>query len=223
MCFFREFQGWQRKAVIRKSANPRCLTGIANEADLPCRYFNQPKAWMKTDILEEIPGRLNGRLRRQNRKILFFIDNAPCHPEDLDGKFSQIEIIFLPKNTTSRLDGTVTGDILDKLPNFHIDTFSELEEHSGRFAEVSESDVEKFNKGEENANTKKKTFYDHKLAKKFQVEERHEIRETEKILPSELDSYLSQFVLAARTKTGKDYEPSSLRLSAEFLLVLNAI
>ena len=40
-------------------------------------------------------------------------------------------------------DGAVTGDFLDELPNFHIVTFSELEEHSGRFAEVSESDVEK--------------------------------------------------------------------------------
>ena len=40
-------------------------------------------------------------------------------------------------------DGTVTGDFLDELPNFHIDTFSELGEHSGRFAEVLESDVEK--------------------------------------------------------------------------------
>ena len=50
---------------------------------------------------------------------------------------------------------TVTGDVLDELPNFHIDTLSELEEHSGRFAEVSESDVEKF-EGEENANTENK-------------------------------------------------------------------
>ena len=64
---------------------------------------------------------------------------------------------------------------------------------------------------EENENTKKKPFYDLKLVKKFLVEERHEIREIEKIPPTELDSYLSQFVLAARTKTGKDYEPSSLR------------
>ena len=108
-------------------------------------------------------------------------------------------------------DGVVTGDFLDELPNFHMDTFSELEEHSGRFAEVSESDVEKFFEGEENANTKKKTFYDLKLVKKFLLEKRHESREIEKISPSELDSYLSQFVLAARTKTGKDYEPSSLR------------
>ena len=53
--------------------------------------------------------------------------------------------------------------------------------------------------------TLKKTFYDLKLFKKFLVEERHEFREIE------LDSYLRQFVLAARTKTGKDYEPLSLR------------
>ena len=50
----------------------------------------------------------------------------------------------------------LTGDVLDELPNFHIDTFSELEEHSGRFAEVSESDVEKLIEGEENANTENK-------------------------------------------------------------------
>ena len=57
-------------------------------------------------------------------------------------------------------DGTVTSDFLDELPNFHIVTFSELEEHLGRFAEVSESDVEKFIKGEEDANTLKKgVFY----------------------------------------------------------------
>ena len=41
------------------------------------------------------------------------------------------------------VDGTVTSDFLDGLPNFPIDTFSELEDHSGRFAEVSESDVKK--------------------------------------------------------------------------------
>ena len=41
-------------------------------------------------------------------------------------------------------DSAVNSDFLNELPNFHIDTFSKLEEHSGRFAEVSESDVEKF-------------------------------------------------------------------------------
>ena len=58
---------------------------------------------------------------------------------------------------------------------------------------------------------KKNSYYDLKLVQTFLVEQRHEIREMEKFPPTELDSYLSQFVLAARTKTGKDYEPSSLR------------
>ena len=53
-------------------------------------------------------------------------------------------------------DVTVTGNVLDELPNFRIDTFSELEDHSVRFAEVSESDVEKLIEGEENANTENK-------------------------------------------------------------------
>ena len=57
-------------------------------------------------------------------------------------------------------DITVTGDFVDELPNLHIDPFSEFEKHSGRFAEVSESDVEKFIEGEENTNTKNKIFYD---------------------------------------------------------------
>ena len=39
-------------------------------------------------------------------------------------------------------DSRFTGDFLDELLNFHTDIFSELEEHSGRFAEVWEGDVE---------------------------------------------------------------------------------
>jgi len=55
-------------------------------------------------------------------------------------------------------DRTVTGDFLDEVPNFDIDMFSEIEELPARFTEISESDVEKFIKREENANTKKRTF-----------------------------------------------------------------
>ena len=57
-------------------------------------------------------------------------------------------------------DSTVTDDFVDELPNLHIYPFSEFGKHSGRFDEVSESDVEKFIEGEENTNTKNKTFYD---------------------------------------------------------------
>lgn len=49
----------------------------------------------------EILSKLNGRLRRENRRILLFMDNAPCHPEDLDEMYEQIKIVFLPQTTTS--------------------------------------------------------------------------------------------------------------------------
>ena len=103
--------GKERSIIIGKSANPRCFRGIADKADLPCQYFNQSKAWMEAEILEEILWKLNGRLRRENRKTILFLDNAPCHPEDLDEKFTQIKIVFLPKNTTSRLQPLDLGII----------------------------------------------------------------------------------------------------------------
>ena len=52
-------------------------------------------------------------------------------------------------------DGTLPGDFLDELPNSHIDTSSELEEQSGRFADVSESDIEKFIEGKKMKTLKK--------------------------------------------------------------------
>jgi len=39
--------------------------------------------------------RQNGRLRGRNRQIWLFMDNAPCHPESLEGKFSNINVVFL--------------------------------------------------------------------------------------------------------------------------------
>ena len=110
-------------------------------------------------------------------------------------------------------DSEGTSDFLDELPNFGTDFFSgeEKEEHLGRFVDVTDKDVDKLIEGEENSNTKRKTNYDFNLIKTFLIEERSEIRDSEKIPSTDLDSHLSQFVLAARTKTGKDHEPSSLR------------
>ena len=64
---------------------------------------------------------------------------------------------------------------------------------------------------QENENTKKKTMYDLNIVLKFLREVRKEERELEKISPEELNVYLSEFIFAARTKKGEQYEPSSLR------------
>ena len=80
-----------------------------------------------------------------------------------------------------------------------------------RFIDVSEDDVDKLIALQENENTKKKTMYDLNIVLKFLREVRKEERELEKIPPEELNVYLSEFIIAARTKKGEQYEPSSLR------------
>ena len=82
---------------------------------------------MESDILTEILRKLNARLRRERRTIVLLMDNAPCHPEHLNDKFSPIKIVFLPKNTTSRLQPLDLGIIQTfklKVLKAPIDTWS---------------------------------------------------------------------------------------------------
>ena len=90
--------------VIWKSKFPRCFKGLRD----PSRpgnvhYFSNSKSWMTSEIFETVLSKLNRKLVFENRKVILFLDNATCHPESMDDKFSNIKIVFLPKNTTSRL------------------------------------------------------------------------------------------------------------------------
>ena len=66
---------------------------------------------MTGDIIEDIVSKLNRRLSRTSRSILLFMDNAGCHPEHLQTKYSNIKICFLPANTMSKLQPLNLGII----------------------------------------------------------------------------------------------------------------
>ena len=66
---------------------------------------------MTSEIFETVLGKLNRKLVFENRKVILFLDNAICHPESMDDKFSNIKIVFLPKNTTSRIQPLDAGII----------------------------------------------------------------------------------------------------------------
>ena len=78
---------------------------------------------MTADIMKDILSKINGRLVRDQRFILLLMDNAGCHPPDMAEKFSNIRVVFLPANTTSRLQPLDLG-IIKKFKTYYRKFFS---------------------------------------------------------------------------------------------------
>ena len=98
--------------VVGKSRNPRYFKSLKDSSrPYKCDYFSSSKAWMTSEIFEEIILRLDRRMKREDRHILLFLDNATCHPNALIDRFSNIKMAFLPKNTTSRTQPLDAGII----------------------------------------------------------------------------------------------------------------
>nr|CAI5870029.1 unnamed protein product [Callosobruchus analis] len=83
--------------IIRKSKNPRCFKG-SHINKLPLEWESNKKAWMTTEIMTSWLKRFDEKMRKQNRKVLLFLDNATSHPKVT---LENVKIIFLPPNTTS--------------------------------------------------------------------------------------------------------------------------
>ena len=66
---------------------------------------------MRTEIMEDVLRLRDRKIQLERRKIILFLDNAPCHPETLQNNLNNIKLIFLPKCTTSRLQPLDAGII----------------------------------------------------------------------------------------------------------------
>ena len=100
----------EKPIFVWKSENPRCFKHVKKD-QLPVDYFSQNNAWMTGTILHDVLGKIDRRLKRTNRSILLLMDNTGCHPGDIKGKFSNIKVVFLPPNTTSKLQPLDLGII----------------------------------------------------------------------------------------------------------------
>ena len=98
--------------AIWKSKLPRCFKKFQDRSrPANVHYFSNLKSWTTSEVMEAVLARFNRKLVFQDRKVIIFLDNAMCHPESMIGQFLQIKIIFLPKNTTSRLQPLDVGII----------------------------------------------------------------------------------------------------------------
>ena len=98
--------------AIWKSKKPRCFK--RSNAALKIEqvsYFADTKSWMQINIMENVLDKLNSKMKVEKRNVLLFLDNAPVHPEGLQCKYSNIKVVFIPKNTTSRLQPLDAGII----------------------------------------------------------------------------------------------------------------
>lgn len=91
--------------VIGKSAKPRCFKG---REIMPVTYRHNRKAWMSSVLFTEWIDKLNNSMIRQKRKILLLLDNCAAHPSLVR---SNVKCVFLPPNTTSKLQPCDAGII----------------------------------------------------------------------------------------------------------------
>ena len=66
---------------------------------------------MTSDVMQAVLTRFNRKLSLEQRKVVLILDNITCHPKSIIDSFSQINIVLLPKNTTSTLQPLNAGVI----------------------------------------------------------------------------------------------------------------
>lgn len=94
--------------VIGNSKNPRCFKGIKS---FPVEYDGNKSSWMTSELFSKFVTDLNDKQKKIKTKVCLILDNAPVHNIICDQQFDYVDVIFLPKNTTSRLQPLDCGII----------------------------------------------------------------------------------------------------------------
>lgn len=109
--------------VIGNSKHPKCFdtrarllakTAVGNTHHV--EYHHSPKAWMTLEIFTLYVKKLDAAFRRQGRNVALLLDNASVHKITL--KLTNIVLVFLPANTTSKLQALDAGIIANFKAHF---------------------------------------------------------------------------------------------------------
>ncbi|GBN61945.1 hypothetical protein AVEN_44435-1 [Araneus ventricosus] len=90
---------FETPVLIGNAEKPRCFKNI-DVPKLSVLWKSNKKAWMSTEIMRDWLVELDNKMKKK-RKIILFMDSATSHPDDL--KLKNINLVFLPPNTTSML------------------------------------------------------------------------------------------------------------------------
>ena len=112
--------------VIGRFQNPRCLHHI-NRQKMPVLYDHSRNAWMTSAIfqqwfLQSFVPEVRRHLRKQDldTSAVLLLDNCSAHPpaEVLTSNDGKIKALFLPKNTTSKIQPLDQGIIQNVKMNY---------------------------------------------------------------------------------------------------------
>ncbi|XP_075469458.1 tigger transposable element-derived protein 4 [Ascaphus truei] len=92
--------------VIGKHKTPHCFRSVTS---LPVVYEANHAALMTADLFEKWMRSLDERFQKQKRKVVFFVDPSPAHPELKNLK--AIELIFFPSSLVASFTAMKHGVI----------------------------------------------------------------------------------------------------------------
>ena len=103
-----------KPVVIGKAQLPRALRGVDMD-QLPVHYYGHPSSWMSQEIMEHwFYFHLDPELKAHygdNVDVILTIDNAGCHPPQLNNILDYVEVKYLPANTTALIQPMDQGVI----------------------------------------------------------------------------------------------------------------
>lgn len=108
LLFICNMDGSDKKVFsIGRAKKPHSFRG----KQIPIKYFANQKSWMTSTIWTNILLEFDKELSKQNKKIILFVDNAACHQLNDECTLKNINVKYLPANTTSLIQPLDQGII----------------------------------------------------------------------------------------------------------------